>query len=200
MSEFLHWILHWLTQYGYVSLFGFLMLGIVGLPIPDETLLVFSGYLISRGRFHPLFTFLAGFLGSACGISLSYSIGRTLGHKAVLRFGKRFGITQSRMDRAHRWFQKTGAWLLAFGYFIPGARHFTALVAGTSELDFRSFALFAWSGAAVWVAAFLTFGYFVGENWQQAMAFFEKYTYVVVVLAVSIATGYWWLHRKLLKP
>ena len=199
MAGFLDWVLHWLTQYGDFGLFGLLILGIVGLPVPDETLLVFSGYLISRGHLHPVWTFVAGFLGSACGISLSYTIGRTLGCRAVVRYGRRFGLTEERMDRAHGWFAKTGEWLLAFGYFIPGVRHFTALVAGTSKLEFRTFAMFAWSGAAGWVATFLTFGYFVGENWKQALRFVDHYTYVSVAIGVVIGLGYWWLHRKLAK-
>jgi membrane protein DedA with SNARE-associated domain len=39
-------VLAWLTQYGYLALFSLLVLGIVGLPVPDETLLTFTGYLI----------------------------------------------------------------------------------------------------------------------------------------------------------
>ena len=50
-------LLEWLSQWGYAGLFGLLVFGIIGLPIPDETLLVFSGYLVSQGRLHPLFTF-----------------------------------------------------------------------------------------------------------------------------------------------
>ena len=147
--------LNWLMQYGYASLFGLLVLGIVGLPVPDETLLVFSGYLISRGHFHAPLTFIAAALGSMCGISVSYFIGRTLGHGAVLRFGKYIRLTPERLDLVHRWFNRAGEWLLAFGYFIPGVRHFTALVAGTSKLEFTTFARFAYAGAFVWVAFFL---------------------------------------------
>ncbi len=192
-------VLNWLTQYGYAGLFGLLVLGIVGLPVPDETLLVFSGYLISRGRFHAALTFAAGFLGSVCGISLSYWIGRSLGYRAVLRFGKYIGLSQRRLDLVHRWFQRAGEWLLAFGYFIPGVRHFTALVAGTSKLEFKIFAVFAWSGAAVWVGFFLALGYLVGENWQRALDLVQEYTLVAVVLGLVILFAAWWFRRKLLK-
>jgi membrane protein DedA with SNARE-associated domain len=195
----LNTVLNWVTHYGYAGLFGLLILGIVGLPVPDETLLVFSGYLISRGRLHPALTFAAGFSGSVCGISISYAIGRTLGHAAVLRLGRYIGLTQTRMERMHRWFQTTGEWLLAFGYFIPGVRHFTALVAGASELEFRTFARFAWSGAAVWVACFLAIGYFVGENWQRAIALVHRYTLAAVLLALGAIILFAYLHRKLLK-
>ena len=41
----------WVATYGYGALFGLLIFGIVGLPIPDETLLVFCGYLdLQRAR------------------------------------------------------------------------------------------------------------------------------------------------------
>jgi membrane protein DedA with SNARE-associated domain len=192
----LNTVLDWLSHYGYAGLFGLLILGIVGLPVPDETLLVFSGYLISRGRLHPALTFAAGFFGSVVGISISYWIGRTLGYRAVLRFGKYIGLTQTRMDRVHRWFEKTGEWLLAFGYFIPGVRHCTALVAGASGLEFRSFAVFAWAGAAVWVASFLTIGYFVGENWQRALALVQRYTLAACLVGIILLLFVIWLHRR----
>ena len=63
----MHMLFPWVSHYGYAALFGLLMVGIVGLPVPDETLLTFSGYLISKGKFHPALAFAAGFGGSGCG-------------------------------------------------------------------------------------------------------------------------------------
>src|SRR3989442_15546926 len=63
-------VLGWVTHYGSVSLFFLMMLGIIGLPIPDETLLVFSGYLIFKGTLEPVFTFSMAFLGSVTGITV----------------------------------------------------------------------------------------------------------------------------------
>ena len=59
-----------------------------------------------------------------------------------------------------------GHWALTFGYFIPGVRHFTAYAAGMSELEAPQFALFAYSGAVLWVGTFLSLGYFLGERWD----------------------------------
>src|SRR5579875_2175141 len=94
----------WISHYGYAGLFGLLVLGIIGLPVPDETLLAFSGYLISRGKFHPVLAFAAAFTGSACGISLSYLIGRTAGYKAAHRYGRYVHLTEERLEQVHRWF------------------------------------------------------------------------------------------------
>ncbi|MBV9765437.1 MAG: DedA family protein [Acidobacteriaceae bacterium] len=188
-------LLGWISQYGYAGLFGLLLLGIVGLPVPDETLLVFSGYLIWRGRLDPRLTFAAGFAGSACGISISYWIGRTLGRPFVQRYGRRLRITEERLDRVHNWFVRIGDWLLAAGYFIPGVRHFTALVAGMSDLEYRRFAGFAYAGAAIWVATFLTLGYLVGEEWQAALRLVHRYTLVLVLLALAAGVVYWFRPR-----
>ena len=189
-------LIEWLSQYGYGGLFALLLLGIVGLPIPDETLLVFSGYLISSGKLRLLLTFLTAFLGAASGISISYWLGRTLGHKAVEKYGRYVHLTAGRLDRVQRWFGKIGNWLLSVGYFIPGVRHFTAVVAGMSGVPYRTFALYAYSGAAIWVAFFLTIGYAVGENWRTALEWIHRYTTVFVVILLVLGSVFWWVRWK----
>ena len=151
-------------SYGYGGIFVLLMAGVVGLPIPDETLLVFCGYLIWRGEMNPVPAFFSALAGSWCGISLSYTIGRTLGVGAVHRFGKYLHITEQRLRAVHRWFDRIGHWALFVGYYIAGVRHFTAIVAGTSGLGFGPFARYAWSGGLLWVSTFLTLGYFLGRK------------------------------------
>src|SRR5216683_1728303 len=151
-------VFQWITTYGYGAIFLLLMLGVVGLPIPDETLLVFCGYLISRGRMNPLAAWLSALAGSWCGISLSYMIGRTLGLGFVHRFGKYVHITEARLQKVHEWFDRIGHWALFVGYYIAGVRHFTAIIAGTSCLEYRHFATYAYSGAFVWVCPVLGLG------------------------------------------
>ena len=189
-------VFSWITQYGYAGLFVLLMFGIVGLPVPDETLLVFCGYLIWKGRLQPVATFLAGLAGSISGITLSYWLGRTYGHRVIAKYGNLLGATEERIARVHRWFSRIGLWLLAVGYFIPGVRHFTALVGGTAELEFGPFALFAYAGAAVWVAFFLTLGYVVGENWHRTSEVFNRYAVVFTIFAVIITIVIWSIKRN----
>jgi membrane protein DedA with SNARE-associated domain len=190
-------ILAWISNYGYAALFALLMFGIAGLPIPDETILMFCGYLIATGRLEPVTTFVVGVCGTVCGISLSYVIGRTVGHTALYRYGKYIRITPGHIERAHRWFRRMGEWLLTFGYFIPAVRHFTALVAGMSELEYRVFAFFAYLGAVIWVATFLSIGYFLGENWRIAIELVHEYTlWLVGIAAVGIAMVWWYRARS----
>ena len=155
---------NWILQYGSIALFILLMLGIIALPVPEETLMVMSGILMHHGKLSIPSTIAASYLGAICGISVSYLLGRTAGHYFVVKYGKWIGITQERIDKVHAWFERFGKWVLVIGYFIPGIRHFTGFIAGTSELSYGQFALFAYSGAILWVSVFLSIGYFFGQN------------------------------------
>lgn len=184
-----------ISHYGYLGLFTSLMLGIIGIPLPDETILVFCGYLIASGRMQAAPAFLAAVAGSVCGISISYLLGRTLGHRLVCRYGRYIRLTPARLERVHAWFARIGNWVLTFGYFILGVRHFTALVAGLSELEFAVFARYAWSGAVLWVTTFLTIGYLVGDNWRSAIVFVHRYTWAAAGVLMAGAVVAWWLWR-----
>jgi len=155
----------WISTYGYFALFGCLTLGIVGLPIPDETLLALSGYLVFKGQFNFVTTVLTAFLGSISGISLSYVIGRTGGYRVLHRYGPRFHVTDEKVRMMNGWFERVGKWMLMIGYFIPGVRHLMALVAGSSNMRYPVFAVHAYVGGAIWSLTFILLGYYLGDSW-----------------------------------
>lgn len=176
----------WLIQYGSFVLFIFLVLGIIALPIPDETLMIFAGVLMDDGKLHIPMTILAAYLGSICGITLSYVLGKTIGHYVVHHYGKWFGLTQERLDQTHQWFYKYGKWTLIFGYFIPGIRHFTGVATGMADLEYKQFALFAYSGAIIWATTFLSIGYFFGSYCLSIFDNIEVGIEDFIVLALAI--------------
>jgi len=191
-----HRILEWIGQYGYAAIFGLLMFGIVGLPVPDETLLTFTGYLIYKGTLSLPAAFSTALAGSACGITLSYWLGRSFGLALIHRYGRYVRITPEHVERAHAWFQRVGHWGLTFGYFVPGVRHLTAYAAGISGLEGRTFALFAYAGACLWVSAFLSLGYFLGERWEAVEQDIHHYL-LLATLAAAMVLAAWLVWRKL---
>ena len=195
-------VLQWVATYGYAAIFSLLVLGIVGLPVPDEFLLAGCGFLIYQGHLRPVPTFFSALAGSMSGITLSYIIGRTAGWKVLhSRFGKLLHISEERIQRVHDWFDRIGHWALLIGYYIAGVRHFTAIVAGTSKLEYRSFALFAYSGAILWVSTFLFIGYHFGKRWPEIVALVEHHLKLWSIvgglaIAVYIVIHYLYLRRR----
>lgn len=192
-------IIHWVTQFGYIGIFSLLMLGIIGVPVPDEMLLTFSGYLVFKGKLQPVLAFAAAFFGSACGISLSYGLGRLFGIILIEKYGSRLYLTADKMQLAREWFNRAGKWLLALGYFIPGLRHLTAYVSGTAKLPFAVFALFAYAGAAVWTASFITLGYFMGQEWHRFSDKLHRHLVFVSAITFSSLLLYFLLRYKIRK-
>lgn len=73
-------MLVWIHNYEYPGIVVLLMLGIIGLPIPDETLLLLVGYLSFSGELSLPLALLSAMLGTACGITVSYGLGISWGH------------------------------------------------------------------------------------------------------------------------
>src|SRR5439155_19560660 len=156
--------LHWIGEYGYAGIFSLLIFGIVGLPVPDEWLLTFSGFLVFKRTLLFVPTFAAAFCGSACGITVSYTLGRIFDTYVLMKYGSYIHMSPDRLARVHSWFERRGRWTLLVGYFIPGVRHLTGYIAGASELSFSSFALFAYTGRFVGLRSSSRWVTFWGKN------------------------------------
>jgi membrane protein DedA with SNARE-associated domain len=183
-------IAQWVAHYGYEGIFFLLVLGIVGLPVPDEWLLTFAGYLIFKNHLKPAPTCAAAFLGSVCGITVSYGLGRSLGLFLIHHYGRIFRITPEEMNRVHSWFDRFGTWTLLFGYYVPGVRHLTAVVAGASKLRPMHFAVFAYSGALIWAATFIGVGFYFGDQWTQVLEHVHHHLIAVTWFALGAAVIY----------
>jgi membrane protein DedA with SNARE-associated domain len=180
-----------IMHYGYVGLIIALAGGIVGLPVPDELLLTFVGYHVSRGYMTYMAAVMSGFAGAFLGITLSYMLGLRLGLPVLKKFGPKIGITEEKIQRTHVLFEKYGPFLLTIGYFLPGVRHLTAYFAGISSLSFRKFCFFAYLGAFIWVGLFVTLGLKLGDNWHFVDYCIRQYGFMLSIFAVCLLILSW---------
>jgi membrane protein DedA with SNARE-associated domain len=178
-----HNLLTWLARYGAPLLYFAQVLGIIGLPIPDELLLTIAGALIAQGKLNPVSTPIAALAGCLTGITVSYLLGRLLGKTLLKRWFMRH---EWAVERAHNWLHRFGGWLLAFGYFIPGVRHLTAITAGSGRLEYRTFAAWAYPGGALWCSVFLGLGYFAGDRWHEVLDVAHEHSVLLGVIIVAV--------------
>jgi membrane protein DedA with SNARE-associated domain len=182
-----------LSQYGYLGIFFFLVFGIVGVPLPDEIMMTFIGYLASIDQLNLYMAFLSALSGSAAGITISFALGQKLGYPFLKRYGSKFFITRRRLRKTQWLFRKYGNWVLFFGYFIPGVRHVTAYLAGISRIGWGRFAIYAYLGAIVWCTTFIGMGYLLGAHWEKVFAAFHNYG--AIAMALAAAAGLIWFFR-----
>ncbi|WP_447598246.1 DedA family protein [Nitrospira sp. Nam80] len=173
----------WILRYEYAGIFLLLMLGIVGLPVPDETLLTFVGYLSFKGDLALVPSMAAAFLGSSTGITFSYGIGRVAGSRVVMKLSPLLHLRPQHIASGQMWLQRWGKYALLIAYFVPGLRHLVALLAGASGLPLHVFAPFAYGGAFLWSATFIGIGYGLGEEWHRQSPLVHR---AVVILAIVV--------------
>jgi membrane protein DedA with SNARE-associated domain len=185
-----HHIIDFVSRYAYGGIFTLLVFGIVGLPLPDEFLLTFVGYMVFRRHLSFLPALASAFAGSACGITLSFAIGRTAGAWAVHRFGRWLHVNDADLKRVHDWFERLGGWSLTFGYFIAGVRHLTALVAGMADYEPPKFAAYAYGGALLWTSSFIGLGFYLGERWSEGSKPFRHLSFIALGVVAAAALLY----------
>lgn len=178
--------LEWLAAHGSLALFGLLVLGIAGLPVPGETLLIVAGVLVGQSRLHAAPTYAAAILGSSVGITISYFIGRAAGAVVIQRHGHRLRVPTEGVEQVRAAFRRAGKWGLMFGYFVPGIRHLTALVAGAACLEFSLFAMFAYVGAGIWSVVFITLGLYLGDRWHVVAADLQAHGWIAAAIAAAV--------------
>lgn len=86
-----------IINYGYFALYGILALGIIGLPVPDEVLMTFVGYLTSTHVMNYPLALIVSICGSVTGMFVSYTIGSKIGQPFLLKYGKWLKLTPKRI-------------------------------------------------------------------------------------------------------
>ncbi|WP_407311394.1 DedA family protein [Desulfosporosinus sp. SB140] len=129
-------LMSYIAQYGYLGLYFILGTSILGIPIPDETLMVFIGFLTYEGKLNPVLAVLFAASGSISGITLAYFLGKVFQNKVLQHLKKHAG--GKRLDKVFNWYQHHGGKLLTIGYFIPGVRHLSGYIAGLARLSYKS--------------------------------------------------------------
>lgn len=175
------YIEHLFAQYGYFVLFIGLTLEFIALPFPGETTMTYAGYLSYQGIIHWLPAIILSFLGTTFGMTLTYWIGYKAGMPFIHRYGKWLFLSEHKVEKTNHWFNKYGKKLLFIGYFIPGVRHFTGYFSGIIRIPFRTFALYAYSGACFWVIFFIGLGYICGPYWESVFELIVGYAWKIAV-------------------
>ena len=184
MPELGHLIEHW----GYVAICVFVILGNLGLPVPEESILVLAGYLVWQGALRLPLVLLVGILSAIAGDNLGYWIGRRYGQAAIARYGRWVLLTPARLDATRRFVTRYGAFGVFAARFIAGLRFLAGPVAGSTGLPPLAFVAANALGAVVYVPTMVAAGYGVAYGLGDYLKGFErimgKVEHVVLIGAI----------------
>ena len=149
---------HW----RYPAIFAAVLLGNVGLPIPEETILALGGFLAQRGDLHLPTVIAVGLFAAIVGDNIGYWLGRRYGREALERYGRHLWIRADRLDRVSAFMARYGGFAVFAARFVPGARFLSGPVEGAMGMTPRTFIVANTLGALVYVPYGVGLGYAVG--------------------------------------
>jgi membrane protein DedA with SNARE-associated domain len=157
--------------------------GVIGLPGTEPTML-FAGFNVYQGKLTLVGIIIAGVVGDTIGASVAYLIGYRASEAMMEHEHSKFHVSRARIQRAHRWFDRWGAPVIAFSRLIPLGRAAFPYAAGVAEMPFVKFITFAVIGSVVWMTGLAFLGREVGADWQQWRNHLEYVDYAVIAIIV----------------
>ena len=187
MTDLTQLIDHW----GYIAIFAVVVLGNVGLPLPEETVLALAGYLVWRGDLSLPAVLCVGVVSAVVGDNIGYWLGRRYGRAILPRYARWVLGHPERLTTMEAFIERRGPFAVFVARFIPGIRFMAGPLAG--GLGMRMLPFFAANvlGAFVYVPVMVAAGYGVGYGLGEYLEPFQRVAGHVeyVVLFASLAAA-----------
>ncbi|MFD2762783.1 DedA family protein [Micromonospora eburnea] len=187
------------ARYGYPGLALLVGVESFGIPAPGQTAIILGAGYAAHGELALLVVAVTAFLAAVVGDSIGYLIGRNGGRRVILRYGRYLRLTPERFARLEAVMRRHGPKLVVVARFVEGLRQFNGIIAGATGMPWRRFVLYNALGAALWVAVWVTAGYFAGDHIRAIVADLHRVQWYVVAAALLLALAYigWRLARRL---
>ncbi len=187
-----------ITEWGYAAIFVIVILGNVGLPVPEETVLTVSGYLVWRGHLEAVPVVLTAIASAVLGDNIAYWLGRRYGRLVLTRFIK---IRPERIERMQELVLRYGMLAVFVARFVAGLRFMAGPLAGSTGLTPMRFFVANLLGAAVYVPVAVGAGYAIGYGLGDKIdrlrrAFGEAEHLLVIALLLAAGLVWVWISRR----
>ena len=185
-----------LNRFGYLAL-GLIFLEDFGVPVPGETVLIIAAVYAGTGRFNVWLVGLIGFLAAILGDNVGFAIGHFGGRPLAERFGKYIFLTPERLDKTAKFFDRHGGKVIVIARFVEGLRQANGIIAGITGMHWTKFVPFNALGAALWVAVWVSIGYFSGSNIDSIYRTATRYEAVFGIVVGLLILA--WIARRVWK-
>lgn len=178
----------------YLFVFIFMMIESSFIPFPSEVVVPPAAYLaVQRGDMNIIVVVLAATAGALAGALINYVLSLLIGRPIVYAFANsRFGhaclITQEKVEKAERYFDRHGAVSTFVGRLIPAVRQLISIPAGIARMNIWVFCLFTTLGALVWNGILAFLGWWLAQHvsLNELYAAVEKYNSYLTIAGLVL--------------
>lgn len=139
---------------GLLLLFVLLSLENAGIPVPGEASLIAAAVYAGSTDSISIATVIAvATVAIVVGGTVGYFVGRTLGSRLLVRYGRYIWLSEARLKTVRYMFMLHGGKIVFFGRFVVLIRSALTLIAGANQMGFWHFTVVNTLGGFVWALA-----------------------------------------------
>ena len=180
-------------DHGLYAVFGLMALDAV-FPAASELVMLYAGAL-AAGAFASHVSLFGSripsgfdaYLAMALAGTIGYLLGAIVGWAIGFYGDQKFRVSERKLAKARRWFDRWEDWAVFVGRVTPVARSFVSIPAGIFRMPFGRYTVLTGVGSAVWCFAFAGAGWGLGRSWERFHRDFRFFDYAVVVAVVLLA-------------
>jgi membrane protein DedA with SNARE-associated domain len=183
--------------------FLLLLLCGVGLPMPEDIVLVVAGMLAQDDGRSWVFTSILMYVGVLAGDSIIFCLGRCFGVRLLAWEHTHHLFPPKKQAKVQRLFDRHGSIVLLIARFLPGLRAPIFSTAGAMQVPFVKFVIYDGAAALLSVPVFVWFGHWLWLKFDDdiaklsaAIAQTESYTPWVAAAIIVIAVAVYWLRPR----
>ena len=186
-------------DHGLYAVFALMALDAV-FPAASELVMVYAGAL-AAGAFASHVSLFGSripygfdaYLAMALAGTLGYLLGAIVGWAVGYYGDQRFRVSERKLAKARRWFDRWEDWAVFLGRITPVARSFVSIPAGIFRMPFLRYTVLTAIGSALWCFAFAGAGWGLGRSWERFHHDFRFVDYAFVLIVVVVAA---WLFLR----
>ncbi|AFY72483.1 putative membrane-associated protein [Synechococcus sp. PCC 7502] len=170
---------------GYLVIWGIIFAEsglLVGFFLPGDSLLFTSGFLASQNLLNIWILIAGAFICAVLGDNVGYITGKKFGRSLFQKEDSRFFHKQN-LIKAEQFYEKHGKKTIVLARFTPVIRTFAPILAGVSEMTYKTFFTYNVIGGFIWTFGLTIFGYFLGKVIPDV----DKYLLPIVVAIIIIS-------------
>lgn len=187
------------VMYGLPVLFGVVMLGSAGLPVPGVVLVIAAGALVRLGEMNFWLVLVLSGSAAILGDNIGYAIGR-YGGRRLLRRALGWLGGERRLDDAQALARKWGGpGIFLSRWLITPLGALLNLACGMAGYPYRRFLLFDVAGEILWAVEYVLLGELLSDRIATLMDLVDEAPWVAVGLVGAVIFGAA-IFRRLRKP
>ena len=192
------YLLGMLSAYGATVLFGALLVGCIGVPLPSTLMLIAAGSFVEQGDMNQWWVLGLASAGAILGDNVGYALGLWGGHQMARRLSGWVG-GENKLQEAVGWSERWGGTgIFLSRWLLTPLGPWVNLMSGITGYPWHRFLFFDVTGELLWVVLYVMLGRFFSDQVQTTGEVFGDFTWLFVGLLAAALLG--WRLIRYLRP